>query len=444
MIENLSLRSRIVTLLASVLAMGLALGIATLVLHAGARIRTEAEAATRLGEDFVENALARAATAPDPQAELKRLLAQAQKLRHVRIFLEGDPAPPSQSPVGARRAPGWFAGLATPRETITRIAAPAPMPGAVLIAADPSDEIAEIWEEILGLALGGAVVALAAFALVFIAISRTLAPVSALAQGLEALEKGERSLRVPRAGSPEFAVITDRINALAEALTRLDAENRDLLRRMIDVQETERRDIARDLHDEMGPFLFAIRAGVGALRRKPQGAGVEQDCEKLDKQIAALQGVNRRILARLRPAALEELGLAVALDALVRGWRETHPQATITLAVTDCALDEATALVAYRIAQEGLTNALRHAEAQRVSIDVRPAGGRELRVRVDDDGTGLKPGWRQGLGLRGMSERIAALGGQLTFKTGAPKGAILEAALPLPGPGGAPLGKNPE
>jgi len=438
MIENLSLRSRIVTLLASVLAMGLALGIATLVLHAGARIRAEAEAATRLGVDFVESALARAATAPDPTAELTRLVAQAQKLRHVRIYLESEGAPPAQIRGGARRAPGWFAALATPRETITRIAAPAPMPGAVLIAADPSDEIAEIWEEILGLALGGALVALAAFALVFIAISRTLAPVSALAQGLQALEKGERGLRVPRAGSPEFALITDRINALADALKRLDAENRDLLFRMIDVQETERRDIARDLHDEMGPFLFAIRAGVGALRRKPPGAGVEKDCEMLDEQIAALQGVNRRILARLRPAALEELGLAGALDALVRGWRETHPQATITLAVADCALDEATALVAYRIAQEGLTNALRHAEAQRVSIDVRPAGGRELRVRVDDDGTGLKAGWRQGHGLRGMSERIAALGGRLTFESGAPKGAVLEASLPLPGSSGAP------
>jgi len=438
MFENLSLRSRIVALLASVLAMGLALGIATLVLHAGARIRAEAEAATRLGEDFVENALARAATASEPRAELRRLLAPAQKLRHVRIFLEGDPAPPPQSPVGVRRAPGWFAALATPRETVTRIAAPAPMPGAVLIAADPSDEIAEIWEEILGLALGGALVALAAFALVFLAISRTLAPLSALAQGLEALEKGERGLVVARAGSPEFAVIADRINALAEALRRLDAENRNLLFRMIDVQETERRDIARDLHDEMGPFLFAIRAGVGALKRKPQGAGVEKDCEKLDAQVAALQGVNRRILARLRPAALEELGLAGALDALVRGWRETHTQATITLAVADCALDEATALVVYRIAQEGLTNALRHAEARRVSIEVGPTEGRELRVTVDDDGTGLKAGWRQGLGLRGMSERIAALGGRLTLKSGAPKGAILEASLPLPGPSGAP------
>jgi len=437
MIETLSLRSRIVLLIAGVFALGLAIGIATLILHAGARIRTEAEAATHLAEDFVENALARAATAQDPRAELKRLLAQAQKLRHVRLFLEGEPAP-AQGVAGISRAPGWFASLATPREKITRITAPQPIGEAVLIAPDPSDEIAEIWEEIFGLALGGALVAIAAFALVFFAVSRTLAPLSALAQGLEALEKGERDLRIPPAGSPEFAVITDRINALADALARLDAENRDLLRRMIDVQESERRDIARDLHDEMGPFLFAIRAGVGALRRRGQGAGVAEDCARLDEQIAALQGVNRRILARLRPVALEEMGLAGALDTLVRGWREANPHATITLAVADCPLDEKTALVAYRIAQEGLTNAFRHAEARCVSIDVRPAGARELRVRVDDDGAGLKRDWRQGLGLRGMSERIAALGGRLTFKSGEPKGAILEASLPLPGPGGAP------
>lgn len=188
MIENLSLRSRIVTLLASVLALGLAIGIATVVLHAGVRIRTEAEAATHLAQDFVENALARAARAPDPQAELKRLLAQAQKLRHVRISLEGEP-PPAQGAFEASRAPAWFATLATPREKTTRIAAPESVGGAVLIVPDPRDEISEIWEEILGLALGGALVALAAFALIFLAVSRTLAPVSALAQGLEFLRK---------------------------------------------------------------------------------------------------------------------------------------------------------------------------------------------------------------------------------------------------------------
>ncbi|HXZ16779.1 MAG TPA: ATP-binding protein, partial [Roseiarcus sp.] len=182
------------------------------------------------------------------------------------------------------------------------------------------------------------------------------------------------------------------------------------------------------------PFLFAIRAGVGAMRRRAQGGPNARDCAKIDEQIAALQGVNRRILARLRPAALEEMGLAGALDALARDWRETHPGVTINLGVSDCAIDPETALVAYRVAQEGLTNALRHAKACRVTIDVRPAGEQELRVRVDDDGSGPDPGWRRGLGLRGMSERVSGIGGRLTFRNAVPKGSRLEASLPLPTP----------
>ena len=104
-------------------------------------------------------------------------------------------------------------------------------------------------------------------------MTRTLAPLSALAEGLARLARGDRSLLVSRGGSPELVAIAEGINALAASLARLDDENHRLLRRMIDVQEDERRDIARDLHDEIGPFLFAIRAGVGALRRRAASAG---------------------------------------------------------------------------------------------------------------------------------------------------------------------------
>ncbi len=429
MFANLPLRSRLSQLLGAVLALGLLLGVALLTLHAGVRIRAEAEAATRLAQDFALTALAQAQSAPDPEAELDRLLAQARTFRHLRIFIEGAEPPPA--PASASRAPSWFATLATPRASVARIEMTGRLHGALLIAANPADEIAEIWEEIVALALGGALVALAAFALVFVVVTRTLAPVSALAEGLARLERGDRSLRVARGGSPELVAIADGINALAASLAKLDEENHRLLRKMIHVQEDERRDIARDLHDEIGPFLFAIRAGVGALRRKSESHGFSPDCARIDAQIAALQQVNRGILARLRPAALEELGLPGALDALARGWRESHPQVEVRLDVADCALDEETALAAYRIAQEGLTNALRHSGARHVTIAVAAAEPEGLSIRVADDGAGLKAGWREGLGLRGMSERVGALGGRLALRNGAPKGAVLEAQLPL-------------
>jgi len=429
MLANLPLRSRLSLLLGAVLALGLSLGVALLTLHAGARIRAEAEAATRLARDFALTALAQAQSAPAPEAELERLLAQARTFRHLRIFIEGAEPPPT--PANASRAPSWFAALATPRASVARVEMTGRLRGALLIAANPADEIAEIWEEIVALALGGSLVALAAFALVFVVVTRTLAPVSAMAEGLARLERGDRSLRVVRGGSPELVAIADGINALAASLAKLDEENHRLLRRMIDVQEDERRDIARDLHDEIGPFLFAIRAGVGALRRKSESHGFLPDCIRIDAQIAALQQVNRGILARLRPAALEELGLAGALDTLARRWRESHPQVEVALDVADCALDEETALAAYRIAQEGLTNALRHSGARHVTIAVAVEAPGQLRIRVADDGAGLKAGWREGLGLRGMSERVGALGGCLTLREDAPKGAVLEARLPV-------------
>ncbi len=431
MLQSLPLRSRLSLLLGAVLALGLLLGAALLTLHAGARIRAEAEAATRLAGDFATSELARAETAPDPWAELGRLLAEARRFRHLRIYLEGA-EPPPVTPAG--HAPAWFSALAMSRVGITRVPMTGRLSGALIVAANPADEISEIWEEIVALSLGGALVALAAFALVFVAVSRTLAPVEALAQGLARLEQGDHAVRVPSGGSPEFVVIADRINALAATLERLDGENHALLQRMIHVQEDERRDIARDLHDEIGPFLFAIRAGVGALRRKGASLALEEDCARIDAQIAALQQVNRRILARLRPAALEEMGLAGALEALVQSWRESHPEVAIELRVDADEADEQAALAAFRVVQEGLTNAFRHSGARHIRVDVsraRPPERPALRIRVGDDGAGLAEAWREGLGLRGMSERLATLGGDATLRNLASKGATLEARIPI-------------
>jgi two-component system sensor histidine kinase UhpB len=311
---------------------------------------------------------------------------------------------------------------------------------AIIIAPNPADEIAEIWQEIVWLAIGGEGIAVAAFALVSLAVSRTLRPVATLAEGLQRLERGEHSMRVPADGSPEFVIIAERINALAATLQRLDEENHRLVRRMIHVQDEERKDIARDLHDEIGPFLFTVRAGVGALARRAAAPGVEparlaEDCARIDAQIAALQQVNRRILGRLRPAALEEMGLGDALQALAQGWRDANPKVAIALSLDGASgdIEEATALTAYRIVQEALANALKHSGANRVEVVVKRSTG-ALHIIVRDNGAGLqatRSPSSSGLGLRGMSERVGALGGTLTLANDAKGGARLTASLPM-------------
>lgn len=433
MLQDLSLRARLSLLLGGVTVAGLAFGVGLLILHAGARVSAEAEAATRLAKDLVQATLPRLQAGPEARQELADLLADSRRLRHVHVTLEGEGPPPRapQSP-----APDWFSALVFRPPEAIRV--PTPM-GVIEIASNPSDEIAEIWEEIVWLAVGAAGVAGLAFVLVSYAVSRTLRPVGFISGALLRLEQGDYAVRAPADGPPEFVAIANRLNSLAQTLQRLDDENRRLVRRMITVQDEERRDIARDLHDEIGPFLFTVRAGVGALARKATAPGADPAqlagaCAKIDEQIAALQQVNRRILGRLRPAALSEMGLADALEALARGWRETRSDVAIELALDGARgdIDETTALTAYRVAQEGLTNAFRHSGAKRILLSVTRDAD-VLSVEVSDDGAGLAgKNSKGGLGLRGMNERVEALGGKLRIENDPPGGARLVAQLRLP------------
>jgi len=427
MLPPLSLRLRLLLLIAVVLAAGALIGAGLSLVHAGGRIRGESEAAARLAVALAQSIVAdRVPWSAAPRAEFAAL----RTLRHLRVGFADEAAPPPSRPA----APEWFSALmAPPRETLRLDAGRA---GVLVISTDSSDEIAEIWQELSALALGGLASAAAAFVLASVAVSKTLRPLGALADGLAGLEHKDYALRVSPGGAPDFSRIADRVNALAATLERLDGENRRLLRRMLQVQDEERRDIARDLHDEFGPFLFTLRAGLGALARKAasgDAAAVEQGCARLDAQLAELQQVNRRILGRLRPAALEEMGLADALEALAAGWREMHPQVTLELdvAAARAPLAEDIALTAYRIAQEGLTNAYRHSGADHVALRVSRDEGM-LSLEVTDNGAGLSDA-PAGLGLRGMSERVAALGGRLETQDGPGQGARLLAILPLSG-----------
>jgi two-component system, NarL family, sensor histidine kinase UhpB len=434
MLQRLSLRARLSLLLGGVLAAGLVFGVALLILHAGARVNAEVEAAAGLARDLVQATLPRLTASSDPKAELDGLLEDARRLRHVRVTVEGA-APVAQAT--ETRAPEWFSSLVFRTPAPARFETPL---GTIDIRASAADEISEIWEEIVWLAIGASTVAAIAFVLVSYAVSRTLNPIGALSDSLRRLEQGDHAIRVSAAGSPEFVAIGERVNALASTLERLDAENHRLMRRMIHVQDEERRDIARDLHDEIGPFLFTVRAGVGALARKAKAPGAEAsrlagDCEKIDAQIAALQQVNRRILGRLRPAALEEMGLADAIEALARGWRETRGDVTISLSLDGARgeMDEITALTAYRVAQEGLTNAFRHSGAHHIDVAVSRSDD-TLLIDVCDDGAGLPEARNSGLGLRGMAERVSALGGTATMTNRPEGGARLSAALRLGSP----------
>ncbi|WP_284417585.1 MULTISPECIES: histidine kinase [unclassified Bradyrhizobium] len=442
--QNWSLRRRINVLLALVLTLGLAINIGRLVFEAAPRVLAEDQSVIRLTRAFIETIMDEVNDAPDPDARLNRIVGDLGQLRHVSVTRKAMPVQPRPSPGDARAAPAWFIALVHPDKT--SVSMPVIVAGradALVITSHPDDEIAEIWDGIVTQLVVGSLVGLALFGITTLVVGRALAPLSDLSEAMSRIEAGAYDARVKPGGAPELAALCAKLNHLAGALGEAVEEKRRLAERAVSLQDLERKEIARELHDEFGPHLFALRAHASALMRLPDAksidvAAMRRHGQAILEQVNAVQQFNRRILERLRPVGLAELGLREALGALVRLWRESRPEIAIETRFADAAVrsNETAELTIYRVVQEALTNVFRHAEATAVDVTIEPlqqttAGLRRsyTRVRVCDDGRGLTPEHKLGFGLTGMRERLLALGGTLTVdSTGA--GVTIEAMVP--------------
>jgi len=446
--QRLSLRSRINLLMARVLTLGLAINVTRLVLEGGPRVQAEDQSVTRLAREFVETIVASLNEAPNPEARLDQIVQDLKRLRHVSITWQTDMGAPADILEGeddTQSVPSWFVTLVHPRTT--SVSVPISIhgkPTALVITSIPNDEIAEIWDGVLTQLTIGSAVALALFLITIVVVGRALAPLEALSQVMSGIESGSYSVHVEPGGAPELAAICTKMNRLAETLGEAIEEKRRLAERAVSLQDVEREEIARELHDEFGPYLFTLRVHAGALMRLakagvPDAEGLRKHGGAILDQINDLQQFTRRILERLRPVGLAELGLHEALGALLRMWNESHPEVEIETTISRSLGEtgETADLTIYRVVQEALTNVFRHAKATAVNVSIEPAeqpagikGNRDYAlVRVRDNGCGLKRGEKFGFGLTGMRERILALGGTLTIASGE-GGVTIEAMVP--------------
>ena len=215
---------------------------------------------------------------------------------------------------------------------------------------------------------------------------------------------------------------------------------RDLVRsreRLVTTREEERRRLRRDLHDGLGPALAGVAFGLDAARNllANDPGSAEEMLRQLKAETRRSIAEIRRIAHDLRPPALDELGLVKAVEeyAVRVTAGERSLTVTVSVPVPLPALAAAVEVAAYRIAVEAVTNAARHAGAANCGVEFRHGDG-ELRVTVTDDGTGIGPGVRPGVGLTAMAERATELGGTLTVDAVPPGGTMLVAWLPLAGP----------
>jgi len=427
------------------------------VFKAGAATRIEIAASMRLAELMVGEAVQLIQQGIPAEPLLKTLPVQLRSVRHVRIGVRdaagvaiSDPSRPrdeDRSP-----APRWFAALIGP--PIEAHDVPVAMNGRTIGTveiSEPRDEIAEVWENTVALAAIAGATSLVMIGILYFVLGRVLDPLTALGKGLEGLEHRDYKMRLARPKVLEFAAITDRFNALAGALDAARAENLALSRRLVTAQDDERRRTALELHDEVGPSLFGLKANTASITKAadalPESAAraIRDRTADLTGIIEHLQSLNRSILNRLRPMALGHVPLPEILSELVRERAGGHPGIGFSHEIGTLARSygDTVDLTLYRCVQESLTNAIRHAGATSVMVNAREHavgaagdGAWRLELTVRDDGRGIAAEDKPGFGLRGMRERVQALGGEFAIETG-PDGTSIRIVIPVPAHGSA-------
>ena len=249
----------------------------------------------------------------------------------------------------------------------------------------------------------------------------------ALLRRVDPLQSGER-LGVPSAPSEA----TELARAYNDMLDELESERLQSTRRALSAQEGERLRVAQELHDEVGQTLTGILLGLSRASRTAPTELAPQLEQLLETTRTSIEDV-RRIAQRLRPEPLEDLGLAGALQALSRRLRE-RSDLRIDCRIPDDLPPQAPEreLVVYRVAQEAVTNAIRHADAASIGIDLR-ASEDCLRLSVRDDGCGLGEASMEGGGIRGMRERANLVGGTLRVISAPRAGTEVCLSVPIEG-----------
>lgn len=225
---------------------------------------------------------------------------------------------------------------------------------------------------------------------------------------------------------------------LLEELHEREERIRKLSEHMVRVEEEERRRISRELHDEVGQSLLVVRLNLEMIERDVE---LEKGAEVLGPKLEATRKVcedtiveMRRLISKLSPSVLQEMGLPASIRQFVKNLNRSFPGRIRMLLEEVDELPERAKIMMYRLVQECLTNAVKHSEAQNVTLELMRQNG-VVRMRMRDDGVGFDLSEalckRESFGLSGMQERVALLGGEIEFETSPGEGAQVSIAIPV-------------
>ena len=443
----MSLRLQINLLLAIVIAVFTGAFLAFQLIDTKRSVREETEAANRVATHllgYFVNTYAQTST-PVVLESLERL----GRVRSNEITLRADDgrevyhSPPATYKQG-RDAPAWYSALVSPPPMKSEMRF---YDSTLTIEANPSRAVLDGWDDTVTLLEFGAFVFVLGNVLVFWLVRRSTQPFRVIERGLADVERGAFHTRLPPLAGAEAgqialafnrmaAAVEENLNARAEAAdARLRLEQSRELADVVQARiEEERANIARELHDETGQNLTAIRSLALSLARRDGDDATRQTSQLIADTAAKLYAAMHDLIPRLRPLTLDTFELAEAVAERVAEWRRLHPDIAFALDIGALPehLGESYTLAAYRILQEAVTNALRHADARSIAIRIG-SDSRRLALDIVDDGRGLPQDWQRPghFGVRGMRERARALGGEVEVANRPQGGTRVEARFPL-------------
>lgn len=445
----MSLRLQVNLVLASVITVFVAVLLMAEVMDTRASVHDETLAAHKVATHMIRDMAALYGHTDLPMVE-----ATLRRLGHVRstvITLRDESgkllyrSPPPTYKAG-RYAPGWYADLVKPAPMLSQIRFP---DSTLMIRADASRAVLDGWDESVALMKIGIVVFVFGNLLVFWLVGRATRPFRIIVRGLGDMEAGDYRTRLPVMRVREANRIAQAFNRAAQAIgdnlqareeaaaARLRAEyHQDLAAAVCERIEDERQHIAHELHDESSQSITAIRSMALALAhgRSADEAATRETATLIAATAARLHAAVHELIPRLDTPELDKISLDEVLADRVAWWRNAYPDVVMqsTVSLPPEGLGTSYALVAYRVVQEAVTNAYRHAHAKHINIDINH-DAESVHIVVRDDGSGLGSGWEQPghFGLRGMRQRVEALGGSLKVGDQSGGGVCLSAALPL-------------
>ena len=388
--------------------------------------RSEIDSSMELAKRFVENSFTSDDSNPKPN---QALLWNLHELRHIRVISKNASQQKSTILDNNKKykeasVPGWFVKFIYPyQEGLPKIEiSSVDSFSSYLIEADPSDEIIEVWEDFRTQLASMIIFFVLTTSIVYIGLFFGLKPLNDLFKGFEKLEDGDFDVNLSKNIAPELSRINQKFMHMVSVLQQTSKDNSVLTKKMVSLQEEERKNISRELHDVIAPHLFGIRVSTSKAQSSLDENNhneVSEQLSQMDSTVNDLQEQTRRLLSHLRPLVLDDLSLEDAIMGLVKTREVVQKEINweIKLDGLEKIQDDTLKVTLYRIIQECITNIIRHANANHAKIAVTLVNSEisTLLILVEDNGDNFDSDFSPGFGLIGMKERVNALGGKFNL-----------------------------